>query len=120
MPAMLAFHFVGERRRLLVALAREMNCRLTEVTPERQGQTLGVLCGLLPPGKNASAAPALREELLVLSGFTGEELDRFLQQWKARADGPIRLKAMLTPANLTWTPEQLCRELKKEAEKLGT
>lgn len=53
------------------------------------------------------------EEMLVLSGFSGNRLDELLlalRRQKARVD----LKAVVTDSNKTWNSKELYQELRKE------
>jgi hypothetical protein len=53
-------------------------------------------------------------ELLVFSGFSGEDLDAFLAQYKADGIAPTPLKAIVTPHNYNWSLYELVSELERE------
>lgn len=98
-------------------ICREEGVRMVPVSPARCGQTLAALLGLLPPSTESSA-PAPREPVLVLCGFTGKRMESFLDRL-AREGIPPVLKAMVTPTNLGWTFSALAAELAKERTQLN-
>ncbi|MBR1931323.1 MAG: DUF3783 domain-containing protein [Lachnospiraceae bacterium] len=53
-------------------------------------------------------------EMMVFSGITSEELDTFLDAYRAAGIPPIALKAILTPTNVFWSAKKLYRELQAE------
>lgn len=115
MAKVLAFNFSPERHALLVKLCRTAGHSVTDVPPQRQHWTLGALCGIGQAPANAPVLQPFREEMLVLCGFTDEATDAFLSGWKHSGASPVRLKAMMTPFNVTWTAIGLYREITQEA-----
>ena len=97
-------------------LANSLRVTVKEVKRSDYGQTLGFLCGSSGFARSAPLRQpeALEQEMLVFSGLTNEQLDRFLEAYKASALPAIPLKAVVTLTNLKWTPLQLYAELKKE------
>ena len=91
-------------------LARYMEAK------EKAEQQLGALAGIdgftRKPGK--SRLEAFGSEMLVLSGINSQILDKFLAECGRKNVGKIALRAVLTPQNIFWTPEQLHKELQKE------
>ncbi|MDO4339265.1 MAG: DUF3783 domain-containing protein [Eubacteriales bacterium] len=55
-----------------------------------------------------------QDEMLVLKDFSSEQLDQFLQFFKANGIPSVRLKAILTPINRHWNSLQLYEELTQE------
>lgn len=116
-PLMLCIHMSRERALRLSFAAMSLGVRVKVVEPGQEGQTLGALCGLDAP---APAVPEdqVGEEMLVLAFLEDALLDRLLPALRADQE-PVRLKAVLTPANRGWTCAQLYRELKSEAAAMG-
>ena len=52
----------------------------------------------------------------MLAGAAPQSMNAFLQAWRQARQAPVRLKAMLTPSNVTWTAESLHAELVREDE----
>lgn len=80
------------------------------------GQKLGFLAGITGFKRENAAylGGEFPEEMLVFSGVTSEKMDEFLAAYKEMKLEPIDRKAMVTPHNIFWTPEQLYQELEKE------
>ena len=110
---LIAFSVTGSRRAALERVCREEGIRLTLAAPEDRQQTLAALCGMMPKKAAAPQQPFARE-LAILCGFDEAGLDGFLAAWKKTGLEPIRLKAVLTPANALWTAERLYREIAAE------
>lgn len=55
----------------------------------------------------------VQPEIMILSGMDTARLDKFLDEYKA-AVGQVRLKATVTPFNVSWSTYELSRELMKE------
>jgi hypothetical protein len=55
-----------------------------------------------------------REEMMVMSGFSGDRLDAFLQFFHEMQLEPVALKAIVTPHNCSWNSLQLHDELLRE------
>ena len=92
-----------------------MNIVVRVVSTAEQIQTLGRLSGM-PNCSTSAAAHAVpfQDEMLVMSMFTRAQMDEFLQFFHDSGLPPIELKAVVTPANASWTAVKLHRELKKE------
>lgn len=97
-------------------LAAAMGIQVRLAPRQRQGMTLGALCGLDPAGEEKPGK--VPGEMLVMAGFSDELMDRFLKALRESGCG-VPLKAALTPYNRFWTCEQLYRELQKEAAALA-
>ena len=112
---MLAFNFAEERHARLQWLCMRQRIRLQDVPAEQQGQTLAALLGMAAQTDAQPASP-FAEEMLVLAGAAPQGMNSFLQAWRQARQAPVRLKAMLTPSNVTWTAESLHAELVREDE----
>lgn len=69
--------------------------------------------GLFNMGKTFS------EEMLFLAGFTSGLLDDFLAFFTSEGLAPVKLKAMLTAHNVSWSSLQLYEELSRERKSFG-
>ena len=102
---------------LKVILASE-KIRIRSVTTEEYRQPIGYLAGL--PGFSSNGTvydgEGFSEPMLVMCGFTGRRLDRFLSKMKARRLPAIPLKAVVTSQNQHWDSLKLYEELKAEHE----
>ena len=104
-----------------------MQVRFKEVALSEYNQPLGALLGLLDIDAvtEGYTGTELQEEMLLLHGFDGSKLQKFLTALQRVGVGRIDLKAMLTENNKTWSGlalyEELCQEReafkKLEAEK---
>lgn len=82
--------------------------------------------GLLAFGKKEDQAKYLRKEagktftdpMLVFAGFSGNQIDTFLDGMRREKIPPISLKAMLTEHNAVWDSVTLHDEIEKEHRQL--
>lgn len=112
-PVMLAFNFAGERQQCLRRVCMSKHIRLMEKSAEEAFKPLATFFGMASECESADVA-SFSDEVLVMHGFTPGGMNAFLQAWRQAGQTPIRLKAALTPTNLTWTVAQLHEELVKE------
>ncbi len=113
-PVMLAFNFTGERLQCLRKVCMSKHIRLMERSAEEASKPLAAFFGMVPACESADEGTSFADEVLVMHGFTPGGMNAFLQAWRQAGQTPIRLKAALTPTNLTWTVTQLHEELVKE------
>ena len=113
-PVMLAFNFAGERLQCLRKVCMSKHIRLMERSSEEASKPLAAFFGMAPTCEAADDVASFTDEVLVMHGFTPGSMNAFLQAWRQAGQTPIRLKAALTPTNLTWTVIQLHKELVKE------
>jgi len=123
---------LGRIESLCREIADRLPIRIKEVPKKDWGKKLGSLAdiegftslraeekyGNKTEGGSEASLSALPGEMLVFSGFTGEDLDLFLEEYKKRGIEKIPLKAALTPTNIGWTAEQLRQELLQEHNSL--
>ena len=114
-PVLLVYNLRGERAAKVSMLAMIHSIRVRAVRPEEYGQSLGALCGLPDAAPPAEADP-FDEEMLVMAFFTDELANRFLQALRRSLTPSVRLKAMLTDTNRSWSSPTLRGELLREAE----
>ena len=84
---------------VLRAMAGE---KLNEPKPETEG--------------DKKASEPFTGEMMVFCGFASDDLDTFIQGYKATNIPRVELKAVLTQYNADWTPKKLFEELNKEKE----
>lgn len=113
----LLYNFSAAKAAALQALCAQQGIRALEVPAVDQGKPIAALLGLPAPGKGGPGV--VPGELLVLSGFTASDLDRFLDAFPTASIPPIPFKAMVTPTNLAWTGAELYLELCKERQAMG-
>lgn len=113
-PVLLAFNFADERLQCLRRICVSKHIRLMEKPVEETSKPLSVFFGMTSGAAEADTVPAFSDEVLVMHGFTPGGMNAFLQAWRQAGQSPIRLKAALTPTNLSWTVVQLHEELLKE------
>ena len=114
----LAFNFTETRLKALRLAA--LLCRAqVKVVPRKDFlQSLGYLAGLpdMEAGQDVYRGEEATAEMIYMCGFTRADLDRMLQGIKRSRLGSIKLKSMLTPINISWTPLKLMTELSQEHE----
>lgn len=102
----------------LKAACIKAGIRIREIAPEQFTLPLGHILG---HDEFADAAPTqepvFHDELVVFYRFTNQQLDRLLAD--IRKAGGIRLKAVVTPTNLSWNACALVRELIAEREAIA-
>lgn len=117
----LTYQLSKEITKKLEELGVQFQIRLKNVPKAFYLEPLGFLAGI--PGKKKLGirydGEELSEEMLVFSGFNGEELDLFLTEYRKSGLPKIELKAVITEYNITWDSLSLAKELKKERQELS-
>lgn len=113
MATMLIYNMSGDRRAKMNMICMRHKIRIRPVAPEEFGLPLGALCGKTPAGDSAEVAP-FEDEMIVMADFSVPLANAFLQSWRQMKQAPIRLKAVLTPTNVSWNAAQLHAELTAE------
>lgn len=78
-------------------------------------EQVGYLCGFNGFKSSGKESENISEELLLFSGFDNKSLNRILMQIRANGCG-VKLKAIVTANNQSWTVKTLADELLKEHE----
>jgi hypothetical protein len=117
----LMFSLKGEKKKAVAALTRELGFEPVICLRGQLSERLAVIAGntLIPPTGRQYFGEGLPSEMLVFSGLTDSELDKFLKLFKERQLPQIEHKAVITPTNSMWTPVELFEELEKERKKLN-
>jgi len=114
----LAFNFTPQRLQALKLICMMLRVQLRSVERSEFNQPLGLLAGLggLQAAAGSYDGDAAQEEMLLLCGFSRQDLDRLLAAIRKGALKQVRLKAMLTPTNCAWNALQLFDEISAEHE----
>lgn len=112
----LAYNFTPERLQALKLICMMLRTQLRAVAREELLQPVGYLAGLseVAPASEAYSGDEGQEEMLLMCGFSRQDLDRLLAAVKKGKLRQVALKAMLTPTNCTWNGLQLLSELSQE------
>lgn len=111
-PTVLCYALSDPRFQAISGLCRTQGCIPRRVSPQDYSRPVGALLGFpVPPGEDGGA---VLDEMLVLCGFTPQQLDGFLAAFSARGVAGVGLKAVLTPTNAAWTGAALYAELLRE------
>lgn len=112
----LLYNFKDERLKMTKMVCMMLQIRFKEVAASEYNQPLGALLGLPDVAAVAEAytGDELAEEMLLLQGFDGSKLQKFLTALQRVGVGRIDLKAMLTENNQIWSGLALYEELCKE------
>ncbi len=124
--AVRAFNLSKEKEAALRKICSRQGIKFKVVPPEEYGLPLNVLFGFVPQGagspkvegQKTKEAPLFQEEMLLMYQLNGSAMDKFLRALR-QAEVTIPLKAVLTPTNSTWLPQDLLQELQKEHEAMS-
>ncbi|MGN0621649.1 MAG: DUF3783 domain-containing protein [Porcipelethomonas sp.] len=106
-------------REALDKFCREKKIEFRAFGREAAGKKVGFIAGFSGfDSENCSEISAPEEECLVISGFSGSEMDRLLNQLR-NSNIKIDLKCVVTAYNQNWTVSELISELKKEHEAMN-
>lgn len=108
----LLYHISGEKEKTIRQLSETLSVRVVTVSDARCGCTIGQ--ALRGEGPDRPAARPFTEEMLVMD-LPGVLLDFFLQGLRQRG-ADVALKAAITPTNVAWPADELCRELQRERQ----
>lgn len=116
--------YVGLIKGVLV----QMGIKIKNLTPGRWGRRIGFLAGMEgfedDPEKEHNTESgldlpwAIKEELLVLCGFSDEKLDELLEKLKNAGVPGTVLKAVVTEVNARWTVYELYGHLLEERRQI--
>ncbi len=121
--AVRAFNLTKEKEAELSKICRQQGIKCKAVSPEDFTLPLNVLFGFVPQKAKTEEtkikeAPLFSEEMLLMYQLNGSAMDKFLRALR-QANVDIPLKAVLTPTNSTWLPQDLLQELQKEHEAMS-
>ena len=112
----LLFNIEGERRAAAEAVCKKLGMQAVAVSPDRCGSPVGSLVGIggLPSLPKGRSERRFFGEMLLFYGLDSAQLDRFLEEYRMTGAAPVRLKAVMTPHNMSWSAAQLYEELERE------
>ncbi len=116
-PVLILFNFSPARAAAVASCAGDCGFEVRIAANSEHRAPLASISG--PPPADALTQPAFTDEMLVFAASGKEKVFAFLERMKERGVAPVALKAVLTPVNILWTPEELHRELKKEHQALS-
>ncbi len=116
-PSLILFNFTPERISQIASCAGELGFQVRPASPSEHRVPLFAISGPCPA--DPVTRPAFTGEMLVFASCGQKEVFAFLDRMRERGIAPVALKAVLTPANLNWTPERLHREVSAEHEALS-
>ena len=111
-PLMILFNFTPARAAAIVSCARRSGFEVRIAANSEHRVPLSAISG--PTPADVMTLPAFTDEMLVFASPDRERVFAFLDRMKEDALAPVALKAVLTPVNIHWTPEELHRELNRE------
>lgn len=101
-----------EKAEIIGRLAAAENGRLV-LRQNCANEQVGYLCGFNGFKASDGAPESISEEILLFSGFDSKSLNRLLAEIRSKGCG-VRLKAIVTAHNQSWTVKALEEELLKE------
>lgn len=88
-----------------------LGAELIQIKTDQLHDSIESLTGAGPnikPGMDGDMVP---KELMVFSGFTSDDMERFLTTYNSTGIPKVIFKAMVTPINLRWSPAYLYEHL---------
>ena len=109
----LLYNFNEEKLKMIKMVCMMMQVRFKEVARAEYEQPLGALLGISGIENHGEVyqGEEFQEEMLVLHGFDGSKLQKFLIALQRVGVGRIELKAMITENNKSWNGLALYEEL---------
>ena len=117
-PMVLCYNLQPEKLGRLRVLALRLGIGVRVVEPERFGLPVGALAGVLNAPETVESAEPFADEMLVMAHFRPGMLDAFLNGFRQSRIPPVKLKAMLTETNASWSAAKLHREIRAEHEQM--
>lgn len=117
MKQVFAIIYDTNKKKSLQELCQDFSVEFNIINPVKINSTIGSLLGFpIPPAGDNPAVPVVYSppELLIFNGFSGGELESFLNKYSANQIPPIKLKGTVTPHNLNWTVYKLIKEYEEE------
>ena len=116
---------------LLKGVLVQMGIKIKNLTPARCEKKIGFLTGMkgfadnpaqeisaISFGGQQASRVSIKDELLVLYGFTDERLDELLAKLKKAGVPRTSLKAVVTETNAQWTVYELYSHLLEERRQI--
>lgn len=115
---MLAYGYEGRELDILRTVCARLDVRPRRVEPAEYGRPVGGFFGPAGAGTAAASAGDIPGRMLVLAGFTGQQMEAFLSALRTARAGES-LKAVLTEHNAGWTGPDLYAALAEEHRRMS-
>ena len=110
----LLYNLEQEKGRKIKLLCLAQKLRAKVVSPGEYGEPVGALAGFGERTGAPYTGPGFSEEMLVMAGLSGRQIEAFLRGLRQKAGAPVALKAVLTETNMGWDSVKLHQELLRE------
>ena len=115
----IVYNIEGDRLSKLKMTLIPLRIALKIVSEEEFSQPIGFLLGMKDvENSSENAGESFDEELLVMSGFTGAKVERFLRSLSKKGV-KIPLKAVVTETNRFWSGCELYKAVKVDHEEMS-
>lgn len=119
MKTVLLYNFSGERLQKVKTAVMLARAGVKVVEKESYGKRLGSLLGAEGYGSDdADGIEDFNDEMLVMSGFDRDDIDRLIIALRKTGAGRVALKAVVTPTNINWSSSELFRAVKADHEEM--
>ena len=117
-PMVLCYNLRSEQIARLRVLCLRLGIALRIVEREDFALPIGVLAGVMVTPEAVEAVEPFADEMLVMAHFRPGMLDAFLNGFRQSRIPSVKLKAMLTETNASWSAERLHHEIRAEHEQM--
>lgn len=114
----LLYNFSGERLNGVKRSLIPIKAVAQEVDKALYGEKLGYLLEVDGYTASGAAAENFDEELLVMSGFDGGDIDELIRSLRKYGVGRVALKAIVTGTNIDWSSSELYYAVKADHEEM--
>ena len=114
----LLYNFSGERLSGVKRALIPLKAIAKEVEKAAYGEKLGCLVGAEGDAPTGAAAEDFAEELLVMSGFDGNDIEQLIHGLRKYGVGRVALKAVITPTNIDWNSSELYHAVRADHEEM--
>lgn len=118
--SVLLYNLAGTQRgRKLKFILVQLGARIKNVEKEEYLKPIGELLKAAPASESpVYEGEGFSEEMLVMDGFTGRQIDELSMRMRKCKLERIDLKAVVTETNQNWNSIELYKEIKKEHEQM--
>lgn len=117
----LLYNMAGtERGRKLKCILVQIGAKIKNVEKKEYLKSIGELVGINAVNEEITdyEGDGFADEMLVMKGFTGKQIDELSMRMRKNGMDRIDLKAVVTETNQAWNSLELYEEIKKEHEKM--
>ncbi|SFA98899.1 protein of unknown function [Acetitomaculum ruminis DSM 5522] len=119
----LMYNFDENKGKMIKMLCLKMGIRIKTIGKDQYKESIGSLSGIKDVYKvddiDDNAAADFDDEMLIMKGFSSDDLNMFLGSFKKNGITKVALKAIVTPTNASWNSLKLYREIRSEAMAMG-